>query len=202
MTADEERAYQARVAAAMEAMERAGTRTRDARAPVGREAEETTRGHHGEHAAAKQNAHVDADENVRRAERCKRCRAGGPADGPGVGRAPVPREPVSAKPNRELASDMFAAEDDEDAGRRSARTRAPAGSRRPARRGAPRTCPRPRRITGTTPTGITARVDEVLDGEYVVSDTHGRGVFSTVVKARDTLRSRRQKLRFGFRRVW
>jgi len=30
-----------------------------------------------------------------------------------------------------------------------------------------------------------ARVGEVLDGRYKVLDTHGRGVFSTVVKARD-----------------
>ena len=189
MTADEERAYQARVAAAMEAMEEEEDEDEDARAA--RLAEERRKRREAimaKHAAAKQNAHVDADENIKDVP--KDANAAAPVaqlTGPASATPPVPREPVSAKPNPKPASDMFAAEDDEDEAEERENARA---SRLTASGAKGSAADMSRGLADNWDDAdgyYRARVGEVLDGRYVVSDTHGRGVFSTVVKARDTL---------------
>jgi hypothetical protein len=87
MTAEEERAYQARVAAAMEAMQEEEEEGEEARAA--RLAEERRKRREAimaKHAAAKQTSvRVDADENAKDANAAL---PGGAATGPAVGDAP------------------------------------------------------------------------------------------------------------------
>ena len=129
MTADEERAYQARVAAAMEAMEEDEDEDEDARAA--RLAEERRKRREAimaKHAAAKQNAHVDADENVKDVP--KDANAAAPVaqpTGPASATPPVPREPVSAaesetRPDRAAEDEQDEAEERENARASSSRT--------------------------------------------------------------------------------
>ena len=175
MTEEEERAYQARVTAAMEAMEdeeQEGEGVRAAR--LAEERRKRREAIMAKHAVAAPNASNAATLVVRPTV-------------PVTATPPVPTEPVAAKPKPKPASDMFAAEDDED----EAEERERAHVSRLAASGA-------KGSAADMSRGLVdnwddadgyyrARVGEVLDDRYVVSDTHGRGVFSTVVKARDTL---------------
>ena len=188
MTVEEERAYQARVAAAMEAMEEEEEEGEDARAA--RLAEERRKRREAimaKHAAAAPNAREKrADENTK--DSPKASSAAAPVvrpTGPASATPPAPSERLGAEPKPKPASDMFAAEDDEDEAeeRENARVSRLAAS---GAKGSAADMSRGLADNWDDADGYyRARVGEVLDDRYVVSDTHGRGVFSTVVKARD-----------------
>jgi serine/threonine-protein kinase PRP4 len=187
MTAEEERAYQARVAAAMEAMQEEEEEGEEARAA--RLAEERRKRREAimaKHAAAKRTSvRVDADENATDANAAL---PGGAATGPASETPPAPKEPVSAKPRPKPVSDMFAADDDEDEAEEREIARVSRLAAKASAKGSAADMSRGLADNWDDADGYyRARVGEVLDDRYVVSDAHGRGVFSTVVKARDTL---------------
>ena len=154
------------------------------------------------HAAAKQNAHVDADENVKDVP--KDANAAAPVaqpTGPASATPPVPANP-SPRSRIRNPPDMFAAEDDEDEAEERENARA---SRLTASGAKGSAADMSRGLADNWDDAdgyYCARVGEVLDGRYVVSDTHGRGRLQHGGEGARHARSRRQKLRFGFGRVW
>ena len=181
MTLEEERLYQQRITAAMQAMEEEEEYEDDV-AKAKRVAEERRKRREEimrKHALAKENK----NENEKAIE--KKPSPQTSSMKPAVPVSSVPKEHAE-KPTAPV-SDMFAedAEFDDEAGERDAARANRLSGKLAEKNGAVDMSSGLADNWDDADGYYRARVGEVLDGRYRVLDTHGRGVFSTVVKAKD-----------------